>query len=97
MQGIYKGFESISACLTFHRTWPLHRPLPAVKSKERVAIITEGFKLQKKKDLEFRKDNYSKALNRFSVFVKSYNSSKLYSNALHYYPDIYYSAKRFIK
>ena len=81
MHGLNKGFESISAFLTFHITWRLHRPLPAVKIKDRVAIITERFNLQKTKDMEFRKDNYSKALNRFSVFVKMNNSLKFYSIA----------------
>jgi len=46
-----------------------------------VAIITVRFNLQKTKDLEIRKENYSKAFNRFSVFLKMNNSSKFYSDA----------------
>jgi hypothetical protein len=79
MHGINKGFESNSECLTLHRTWRLHRLLPAVKIKGRIAIITERFNLQKTKDLEFTKENYSKAFNRFSVLAKKNNSSKFYS------------------
>jgi len=94
MHGINKGFESISACLTFHRTCRLHWPLSAVKIKDRVAIITVRFNLQKTKDLEFRKENYSKAFNRFSVFVKWITARSFIQLPLHYYPDIYYSSKK---
>jgi hypothetical protein len=43
--------------------------------------MPERFNLQNTKDLEFRKENYFKAFNRFSAFVKLNDSSKFDSIA----------------